>query len=76
MKRKGITLAILLVLLLGGVVGVFASDICSICYGSGTVCPFNSEHRINLERGEGYCPSCDISFALFNCRSCGGKGRK
>ena len=76
MKRKGIALAILLVLLLGVVGVVFAREVCSTCRGSGTVCPFNSEHRINIDAGEGYCPSCGYYFDLFNCKSCGGKGYK
>lgn len=78
MKRKVIALAILLVLLLGVVGIAFASELCSTCKGFGTVCPFNSNHRIDLpgKSGEPECPTCGISFSKFNCKPCGGKGRK
>jgi len=76
MKNKVIALAILLVLLLGAAGVIFASDLCNTCKGFGTVCPFNSNHRISLDSSEGSCATCGITFALFNCKACKGKGRK
>ena len=58
MKSKGIVLAILLVLLVGVVGIIYASELCPTCKGFGTACPFNSDHRINLPAPT--CePSCD-----------------
>jgi hypothetical protein len=80
MKRKVVTLAILLVLLLGVVGIIYASDLCTKCNGTGTVCPLNPDHRIEIPSREdpnaAGCTYCGITFSKFNCRSCGGKGYK
>ena len=55
-------------------------QICSDCRGSGSSCPFNSSHIIDLPDPEdpnaAWCSTCSISFPKQRCRSCGGTGRR